>query len=87
MLYCDYCEIFENILFYRALPGFSANKPATSGETPDLSFSIPRQTKATQRSTMSQMHFNLLAVLPYYKCETDKIDLVTLRNEFFIKSQ
>ena len=58
--------------------------PATSA-TPDRSFSLARRIKTWQRATMSQRRFNSLAILNCHKDETDKIDLVSVGNDFVSK--
>lgn len=58
--------------------------PATSA-TPERSFSLARRIKTWQRATMSQRRFNSLAILNCHKDETDKIDLVSVGNDFVSK--
>ena len=58
--------------------------PATSA-TPERSFSLARRIKTWQRATMSQRRFNSLAILNCHKDGTDKIDLVSVGNDFVSK--
>jgi hypothetical protein len=55
--------------------------PATSA-TPERSFSSGRNIKTWKRSTTKAKRFNALSILYIYKELTDKIDLITIGNEF-----
>lgn len=58
--------------------------PATSC-TPERSFSTARRLKTWLRSTMTTKRFNNLAILTTHKELTDKIDFVSVGNEFASK--
>ena len=58
--------------------------PATSA-TPERSFSLARCIRTWQRATMTQKHFNSLAILNFHKHQTDRIDLVSVGNDFIAK--
>ena len=56
-------------------------KPATSA-TPERSFPLARCIKTWQRGTMPQKRFNSLTVLNFYRHKTDRIDLLSVGNDF-----
>ena len=58
--------------------------PATSA-TAERSFSLARRIKTCTRSTMSQKRFNEIAILTIHKELTDKLDLLSIGNEFVSK--
>ena len=58
--------------------------PATSA-TAERSFSLARRIKTWTQSTMSQKRFNDIAILTIHKELTDKLDLLSIGNEFVSK--
>ena len=58
--------------------------PAISA-TEERSFSLARRIKTWIRSTMNQTRFNDIAILTIYKELTDKLDLLSIGNEFVSK--
>ena len=57
----------------------------TTSATAERSFSLARRIKIWTRSTMSQKRFNDIAVLTVHKELTDKLDLLSISNEFVSK--
>ena len=55
---------------------------AATSATPERYFSLVRRLKTWLRSTMSQKHFNSLAILSFHKLFNDKVFLVDIANEF-----
>ena len=56
-----------------------------SSATPESSFSFARRIKTRQRETMTEKRFKSLAILNFHKHETDRIDLVSVGNDFIAK--
>lgn len=55
--------------------------PATTANS-ERSFSSARRLKTWQRSTMTQKRFNSISILNNYQERTDKIDIISIANEF-----
>ena len=58
--------------------------PAISG-TPEVPFSLARHIKTWQRATVIQKRFSSLPILNFHNYETDRIDLVSVGNDFIAK--